>query len=741
MSHQVFTQVIRGSTEFVNWADRDLTAALSEHGEDLPVQFPETGYCLPMAYALLGLEVRKVGDMKPILEHCKELLPEIPTESLWLPYLGHGLDAGAATMLSQEIIVALRYAKAKAAGSNDGVVPQGWQGFLTDTWMRELGIQLVDGRMPGFAAILGPAPTTEIAENTVRELQKRGILTFLCANRDGKTMRDQMVEADVVKDDAPMDEWWNNYIVPVGPDTVDGIYVLNWAIRSALTFGGHKRGEARKCLDYTKARIHAFGITFGPIPDDWYALGAGAILMGFPVISDHTSTPEVRPTGVTVNEALVRELDHGQIVPTCILIRGVKVKVEEVDIPVSYAPAFEGERVRKDDMYVEFGGKKTNTCEFLTTAKIDEINDGEIDVVGPDFDSVEAGSAMPLAIRVWVAGRKMQDVYEGIFERQFHRWLNHATGLMHTGQRDQLWCRLSKKSFDAGFRAKHLGTIIHAKLHDEYGGIVDKVKATIYTDPAEVDRVREEAAEAYEERDNRIAGMKDENTDTYYTCTICQSYAPTHVCIITPERLGLCGAYNWLDGKAAYEINPTGPNQPIQKGKVLDERLGQWENVNEYVKRYSQGAVEKFSAYSMMEDPMTSCGCFECIVAVVPEANGVMVVNREYPGETPIGMPFSTLAGSVGGGAQTPGFLGVGRLWLTSSKFISADGGMARIVWLPKDLKEAVRDRMTARAKELGLPEDFVDRVCDETIATDSEGLLAHLSEKEHPALTMESMI
>jgi len=741
MSHQVFTQVIRGSKHFVDWAARDLDAAIAEHGEDLPVAFPETAYSLPMAYALMGLEVSKIGQLRPIVEHCRELLPAQPSEKLWLPYLGDGLDAGAATMLSQEVVVALRYAKAKAAGSSNGVVPPGWQGFLTDTWMRELGIQLVDGRMPGFAAILGPAPTTEAAAHIVRELQKRAILVFLVSNINGKTMRDQMVEADIVKDDAPMEEWWENYIVPVGPETVDGIYVLDWAIRSALTFGGHKKGESRKCLDYTKSRIHAFGITFGPIPDEWYALGAGAILMGFPVISDDASTPEVRPTGVTVNEALVRELDYEKTVPTCIVTRGVKVKIEEVDIPVSYAPAFEGERVRKDDMQLEFGGKKSKSCEFLSMVKMDEINDGEIEVVGPDFDSVDVGKALPLAIRVFVAGRKMQDVYEGIFERQFHRWLNHALGLMHTGQRDQLWCRLNKKSYEAGFRAKHLGTILHAKLHDEYGGIVDKVKCIVYTDQTEVERIQEEARKAYEIRDNRIAGMKDETTDTYYTCTICQSYAPTHVCIITPERLGLCGAYNWLDGKAAYEIAPTGPNQPIQKGRVLDEKLGQWENVNEYVKRYSGGAVEKFSAYSMMIDPMTSCGCFECIVAIVPEANGIMVVNREYPGETPIGMAFSSLAGSVGGGSQTPGFLGVGRLWLTSSKFISADGGMARIVWLPKDLKESVRPRMEKRAKELGLPDDFVDRICDETIATDSEGLLNHLTEKEHPAMAMESII
>jgi acetyl-CoA synthase len=212
------------------------------------------------------------------------------------------------------------------------------------------------------------------------------------------------------------------------------------------------------------------------------------------------------------------------------------------------------------------------------------------------------------------------------------------------------------------------------------------------------------------------------------------------VCVITPERLGLCGAYNWLDGRAAYEINPTGPNQPIEKGAAVDERLGEWKGVDDFVYTASNRQTERFSAYSLLENPMTSCGCFECIVAIVPEANGVMVVNREYPGDTPVGMPFSTLAGSVGGGAQTPGFLGVGRMYLTSRKFISAEGGLPRIVWMPKELKEAMRAALEARAEEMDL-NGFVDQIADESVATDSESLLAHLEKVGHPALTMESLL
>jgi acetyl-CoA synthase len=126
-------------------------------------------------------------------------------------------------------------------------------------------------------------------------------------------------------------------------------------------------------------------------------------------------------------------------------------------------------------------------------------------------------------------------------------------------------------------------------------------------------------------------------------------------------------------------------------------------------------------------------------VAIVPEANGVMMVNREYPGETPIGMPFSTLAGSVGGGAQTPGFLGVGRLYAASRKFILAEGGLPRLVWMPRDLKDYMRDRIEKRAQDMGL-DGFLDKIADETVATTGEELVEFLAKVEHPALTMDPL-
>ncbi len=724
MSKVIAAAAIRGAHEIFADAEARWNAARESSGESTEVGFPETAFFLPMANALMGLEVKTVGEMKPILEHARELLPPHPSETLWLPYLGDTLDAGIATLLAEELVVALRYLTKEEPQPD-------CNGFFTDTILRTLGIQLVDGRMPGFAAILGAAPDVETAVMIVRELQKRNILSFVGSSSNGVSIVDQLKEGGVEMS-------WDTYIVPYGRDTISAIYPLHWAIRGALTFGGIKAGEALKSLLYCKDRVFAFGLTLGEVDDIKYATGAAAINMGFPIIAD-TPIPQILPTGICTFEHVVHELDHLKIVPRCIEVRGVRVKVSDLDIPVPFSAAFEGERVRREDMQVEFGGKYSPAYEYLHVVDAEGIEDGQIELVGPDIDTVDVGKAMPLGIVVEVAGRKMQADFEGIMERQVHSFLNEAMGIFHMGQRNQIWVRINKEAYEKGFRLRHFGVILHAKMHDMYGAILDKVKVTIYTDEAKVRALMPEAITAYQHRDERVAGMTDESVDTFYSCSLCQSFAPNHICIISPERLGLCGAYNWLDGKAGFEINPVGCNQPVAKGTVIDQEKGQWEGVNQFVYEKSNRSIEQIELYSLMGFPMTSCGCFECILAIVPEANGLMIVNREYPGMTPCGMPFSTLAGSVGGGNQTPGFLGVGRLYVVSRKFIAGDGGIQRLVWMPKELKEFLRPRLEERAREIGIA-NFVDMIADETVATTAEELVAHMTEVGHPALEMDPL-
>jgi acetyl-CoA synthase len=273
---------------------------------------------------------------------------------------------------------------------------------------------------------------------------------------------------------------------------------------------------------------------------------------------------------------------------------------------------------------------------------------------------------------------------------------------------------------------KDIGVIIHAKFHQDFGSILDKVAVTLYTKKGDVDRLTATARQEYRHRDERVESMTDESVDIFYSCTLCQSFAPSHVCVVSPERTGLCGAYNWMDCKASFQINPTGPNQPVEKGECLDPVLGQWKGVNDFVFKASRQTIDHYNFYSLVYDPMTTCGCCEAIAAVLPECNGVMTVNREYSGETPSGMKFTTLAGVMGGGQSSPGFVGHSKFNITQRKFIVGDGGLLRLVWMPKNLKEEIRDRLVKRGEELGVP-DLVDRIADETCGTTAEEVMAFL--------------
>ncbi len=729
MSRIIAAAAIRGAYTCVERAEKMLAEVIARHGRDRSIGFPGTAYALPVILALTGKRVERLGELEEAVAAARSWLPAAPTERLWLPYLGAALDAGAATLVAHEAVEAMK----PLCG-----VPltfDFWLGPTPDSILREQGIKLVDGRMPGFAACVGALPSEELAEQLARDLQERNILIFMGSHCAGETMAAQLSRRGVEMN-------WETFLVPYGPDTSSIVHALGFACRAAFTFGGLKPGgleETREILLYNQRRVFAFVLALGEVDDEKYATAAGAINFGFPVIAD-TDIPEILPSGICTYEHVVANVSHRDMPSRAVEVRGVKIQTVEIPIPVRHGPAFEGERVRKEDLAIEFGGKYTRAFEFLTSRRMDQIQDGLIRVSGPEIGDVPERARLPLAIFVEVAGRKMQPEFESILERHIHSFLSEPMGVMHLGQRDTVWLRISQKARDAGFRIEHLGTVLVHKLKNDFPAIVDKVQVTLFTHSDEVEQLYPAAVAAYRQRDERMGALTDESVDTFYSCALCQSYAPNHVCIITPQRPGLCGAYNWFDGKAAYEINPHGGNLPVRKGEAIDPVLGQWKGINDFIGRASNGAFTRFSTYSMITDPMTSCGCFECIACVLPGTGGVMVVDREYGGETPVGMTFSSLAEMVGGGQQTPGFIGIGALYLLSKKFISADGGLARLVWTTTRVKQRLGEKLRERCAEIGKPELF-DKIADETVCTELEPLIEHLAAVEHPALAMGEMI
>ncbi|MDI6605042.1 MAG: acetyl-CoA decarbonylase/synthase complex subunit alpha/beta [Thermoanaerobacteraceae bacterium] len=706
----LFQIIFTGSKQALSAAEGLVKKAVEEKGRDHKVAFPDTAYSLPVIYAATGKKITNLGELEEVLPIVKSLIVE---EEI----LDKALNAGLATAISAEIIEAVKYATMETPYSAPCA------GFVSDAIIRSLGVPLVTGDIPGVAVVLGECPDAETATKVIKDYQSKGLMTFLV----GKVI-DQAIEGKI-KMGVEL------RVVPLGYDVTSVIHAVTVAIRTALIFGAIKPGALGDLLKYTKERVPAFVNAFGPLSELVVSTGAGAIALGFPVITDQT-VPEV-PT------LLITQKDYDKFVRTSLEARNIKIKITEIPIPVAFAPAFEGERIRKGDMFAEFGGGKTNAWELVMATDLANVEDHKITVVGPDIDTItEVPGRLPLGLLIEVAGKNMHADFEPVLERRLHYFLNYIEGVMHVGQRNLAWVRISKDAYEKGFRLNHIGEAVYAKMMDEFSKVVDRCQVTIFTDEEKCKEYMEKyALPRYQERDDRISSMTDESVDTFYSCILCQSFAPAHVCVVTPERLGLCGAVSWLDAKATYELDPTGPCQPVPKEGLIDENLGIYEKVNETVSKLSQGALQSVTLYSMLQDPMTSCGCFECICGIMPEANGVVIVNREYSGVCPLGMTFGDLASMTGGGVQTPGFMGHGRLFISSKKFMRAEGGAVRIVWMPKDLKDFVAERLNATIKEVNGIDNFTDMICDETIATDSEGVLAFLEEKGHPALTMDPLM
>ncbi|RQD82649.1 MAG: CO dehydrogenase/CO-methylating acetyl-CoA synthase complex subunit beta [Methanocalculus sp. MSAO_Arc2] len=395
------------------------------------------------------------------------------------------------------------------------------------------------------------------------------------------------------------------------------------------------------------------------------------------------------------------------------------------DIPVDIGLIHEGERIRKSDMQVELGGPKVSEkFELVRLKPADEIEPGAIHIIGPDLGELEEGTSHPFGIRIEIAGSDLEENLEGVIERRIHEYCNYIEGFMHLNQRYDIWIRLSKKSFKKGLNSFRFIGLAMQELFKNELPIIEAIQITFITDPEEVAAHYTEALDVYEARDARARGLADEDVDVFYGCALCQSFAPTHVCVITPERYANCGAISWFDGRAAARIDPKGPIFPIEKGECLDPVMGEYTGVNESATARSMGEVDRIYLYSGFGYPHTSCGCFEGIAFYIPEVEGYGIIHRNFKGTAVNGLPFSTMADSTAGGRQIDGFHGLSIEYMRSRKFMQADGGYEAVVWMPEEIKERLSEY---------IPESLYEKIATEKDATTINELQSFLTSNSHP--------
>ncbi len=398
------------------------------------------------------------------------------------------------------------------------------------------------------------------------------------------------------------------------------------------------------------------------------------------------------------------------------------------DIPVDVGIVYEGERIRGRDMQFELGGPREEyKFELVQTMSLDTIEDGKIEVIGKDISELEAGKNTPFGMVIYVAGEEMEKDLEGVIERRLHEYVNFIEGFMHLNQRYDVQMRLSKKSFEKGFNSFKLFGEVLMRLYKSEMSFIEKIQITFITEPELVEEWFGKALEIYEERDARARGMSDDEVDVFYGCSLCQSFAPTHLCVITPQRYANCGAISWFDGRASAKVDPKGPVFEIPTGDLIDGVTGEYAGVNQVIKEKSLGEIERVQLYTAFGYPHTSCGCFEGCLFYIPEMDGYGVVHRNFKGETVNGLNFVTISDLTAGGRQVDGFHGLSIEYMRSPKFMQADGGWDRVVWIPVDIKERIKSFM---------PPEIVDKVATEEDVSDLDELKAFLQEQEHPIIS-----
>lgn len=628
--------------------------------------FPDTEYNLPVLYALFGKEIKNRHDAAEVLEKIKKVVNGQEN-------LDNALSAGLYSYAILELIEAVNYAK------------NGKTNFIPDTVIRSLGLPLVNGTIPGVCVIAGKAKDEEEIKTVLEDAISHSLLVLVvgeCCNQYDKTKFTT-----------------EKKVIAIGAEATNLAHVMNIVARIPMIFAKIQPGNHAEIEDYIKERVPAFVVVLGEIDDVVLALGAGCLKLNFPIATTN-------PAGKAVEGIFVGDAD--KLVDAGVKRKSIKSKKLDIKLPVGYGNLYIGETIRKEDMALEFGGKKSKAFEIVL--KDDSIEDGKVKIIGSDADKLGENANVGMIIKV--SGDFEKDA-EPVFERMIHEHLNKIEGFMHLASRDIIWCRLSKEAKKKGLNLADIGNVLVRSMKQEFP-IIEKVSATIITDDAEFNRQLGHARKVYKERDDRIKGLTEENVDVFYGCTMCQSFAPNHVCVITPERIALCGAITWLDAKTSVRINPNGLNFEIQKGRLVDGTAGEYEGINSVVKQKSHGKIERFQLHSIFGFPHTSCGCFEAIAFYIPEVDGIGIVHRDFRGNTPLGMPFSTLAGMTGGGLQTEGLMGVGTAYITSKKAFLGQGGQKKVVWMPKELKERYKD---------DIPKEIFGKIASEEDAPSIEAL------------------
>lgn len=573
--------------------------------------------------------------------------------------------------------------------------------IVPDSWLDAFWMKLVNGTVQGIALFIGEPNSGSLDE--VRECASKGLIVILS---DG--YYDMRFEGDNV----------------LRLSGIEALGVNGLVSRVALRFGGAEPGNKTSVAKYLKKKpklvvVHTGRLTILDVTIIFSAAAAGAF-----IVSDSSEFPSIPRLSENVCENMAAKAMAG---------RGITLTKSG---RIRSGSAFENERIRKTDTRLEFGGPDA-PASYEIAISSGEAEDDRIRVVGKDIQELEQGGHS-LSIEVFFSG-DVDPTMEQAVERRIHFALSRTEGVWHSGQRDNMWMRIGNVAVDKGLTFEELGHNIVSDIKYNFAAVAESVEVKFSSDLSAVLSGISEARKHYGMRDSDMVGLTDQNVDSFYTCAICQSYAPGHICIISPERPSVCGSVTWTDAKVGSEVNPGGPQRPFPKGILLDAEKGEWSGADEIVSKTSMGSIRKVCMHSVADSPMTTCSCMEVAVVLSADRRSIILLDRSDSGRNPSGYSFADVSAIVGRGGQHPGFMGIGKHYILSSGFLKGDGGLERVSWMSSRLKSVLGERLR-KAFNVAGGADLYRKIADETVAEDAGSLERWLSEKKHPTIFMEPL-
>ncbi|MFO7962292.1 MAG: CO dehydrogenase/CO-methylating acetyl-CoA synthase complex subunit beta [Desulfobacterales bacterium] len=403
-------------------------------------------------------------------------------------------------------------------------------------------------------------------------------------------------------------------------------------------------------------------------------------------------------------------------------------------VEIEISPRWMGQKVRKSDMYMEIGGPKHGYTSYIhcdVMKNAEDVEDGRIELIGPEIDETEPGSSFPFGIWMRYWGTQLTEDHIDPLIRAGFKPFEDGEGWMLVNTRDTIWIRLNNESAHKN-SWQRMGQALIGNCKINFP-LVEKAEVQIIIATPEVggvelirDILDSTIRPEWEAYDARLQGVEDEDVDTFYGCTLCQTFAPNHVCCITPQRNPYCGIMSYLGAKAIVEIDPYGYSFMMPKGECIDPVMGRYTGVDQAIYERSSRRVRKVNLYSCLKYPQTNCGCFEAAAFYLPELDGIGLVDRRHPGDTPLGINFSKMAGYMSGGNQNHGSMGLSARTPKSKKFLQGDGGWKRVVWMPKEFKVLLADC---------IPEEIYDKIATEEVSIEPNEIKEFLKRVEHPII------